>query len=86
MKWFGVDYSFTGNQAAVIEVLWEAWENGTPEVGNAKLIEAADSESKRLRGVFKNHPAWGSMIVAGKTKGSHRLVSPTREPSGVDSV
>ncbi len=76
--WFGDEYSFTGNQAACVKVLWEAWKNGTPDVSDATLLEAAGIETKRLDHVFKQgrHPAWGVVIVAGATKGTHRLHAP----------
>ena len=61
-------YSFSAAQAACIKVLWNAWKNGTPEVGDATILEAAESETARLSDVFRGHPAWGSMIVPGSTK------------------
>jgi hypothetical protein len=70
--WFGTDYSFTDSQAACIRILWKCWENGTPEVSQATVLEQADLYSKRLVDLFKKHEAWGSMIVSGK-KGAYRL-------------
>jgi hypothetical protein len=77
--WYGVDHSFTGNQAACVKTLWEAWENGTPEVAGDTLAVEADIQTKRLDHVFRNHPAWGTMIFAGKTKGTYRLVPPEQK-------
>lgn len=79
VHWFGTDYSFTGQQGAVVQILLEAWEKGTPDVGDATLLEKAGSESKRLKDVFKNHPAWGTMIVQGETKGTHQLAEPAKK-------
>ena len=86
--WFGRKYSFTVNQSKIVSVLWNAWERGVPDVGDATLVSAIDSDDDfdpRLRDVFKtgkkNHPAWGSMIVPGRTKGTHRLVKPRKIPS-----
>lgn len=62
-----------------MKVLWEAWENKTPDVGDATLLEKSESESSRLRDVFKDHPAWNTMIVPGKTKGARRLVKPAKK-------
>src|SRR5206468_2309135 len=77
--WFGKKYSFTQSQAVVVKMLWEAWENGTPDVGKDTLILRAGCESNRLSDVFSDrkgprhrHHAWGVMIVAGSTKGSFR--------------
>jgi len=73
-RWFGVNHTFTANQAVCVKLLWEAWERGTPDVGDASLLEAAEvSESQRLRDVFKGHPAWGAMILEGEKKGTHHL-------------
>lgn len=79
--WFGERYSFTGNQAKCVRILWEAWENETPDVSGAFILEELDIQdsSGRLDQVFRNpggkgyHPAWGTMIVPGQTKGTYRL-------------
>jgi hypothetical protein len=78
VSWFGTDYTFTPNQAAAVKILWENWENGTPEVGGDTLATEVESESKRARDIFKNHLAFGSMIQKGKTKGTYRLVEPDK--------
>lgn len=80
VHWFGTDYNFTPTQAPVVTALWAAWENGTPELGHATLFEASgsamDSSSGRLLDIFRDHPAWMTMIVSGSTKGSYRLQEP----------
>ena len=78
VNWFGKEYSFTPNQAACVKILWEAWENRTPEVGGDHLIEGGDVQdsAQRVDLIFRACPAWGSMIVSGKTKGSYRLKGP----------
>lgn len=77
VNWFGTVYSFTGNQAAAVRVLWEAWEAGAPDVGDETLLSAVDPEAPpaKLAYVFNKHPAWGTLIVAGGSKGAHRLAS-----------
>jgi len=78
VNWFGTLYEFTELQAACVKVLWEAWENETPTVGDATVLEAAESHAGRLMYVFRDHAAWGTMIAEGSTKGTHRLdVRPT---------
>jgi hypothetical protein len=74
--WGQERYSFTPGQAAVVRVLQEAKDNGTPDVGQDTLMEAAGSEGSRLRDLFKAHPAWGNLIVRGDGKGTLRLVDP----------
>lgn len=75
--WFGEQHTFTPNQAACVKILWEHWEQGTPDVGNATILDTADVSGNRLDLVFRGrkgyHTAWGTMIVEGKTKGTHRL-------------
>ena len=78
VHWYGDGYSFTPTQAHCIKVLWEAWENGTPDVGQETILEhpEVEAESRRLADVFKGHPAWGKMIVKGGTAGAYRLANP----------
>jgi len=73
VHWFGRDFTFTPNQAACVGVLWKAWANRTPEVGDQTILTEAECVSERLVDVFKHNPAWGTMIVDGSTKGSSRL-------------
>lgn len=71
VHWYGADYQFSPTQAAAIRSLWEAWENDTPDVGNDTLMTATESErGTRLRDLFRNHPAWGELIVGTGTSGN----------------
>ncbi len=79
VSWFGACHCFTPNQAGAIQVLWKAWEQGTPDVGGATLIEAADASTERVDVLFRGNPAWGTIIVQGATKGSYRLAEPTAD-------
>jgi hypothetical protein len=82
VHWFGKVYYFSPTQAACIKVLWQAWKNRTPEIGQDTVLEdpGVEANAKRLIDVFRDrdsesgyHPAWGIMIVSGSTKGSFRL-------------
>lgn len=73
VRWFGRDYEFTAGQAACVAVLWRAWENGTPAVGGETILVEAGLASRRLDLIFRNHPAWGTMIVPGVRRGNYRL-------------
>jgi hypothetical protein len=75
--WFGSAYQFTATQAACVELLWGAWESGTPDLSQAYLLEESGAESKRLSDIFSKHPAWGTMIVEGGSKGTYRLAPPS---------
>src|SRR5438309_10371260 len=61
VHWFGTDYEFSKAHAACVEVLWMAWENGTPTVCNKTVVASADVVSDRLDLVFRGNPAWGAM-------------------------
>jgi hypothetical protein len=62
--WFGREYTFSRTQAACVNILWQAMRNGTPDLGQAYILEEAGSESSRLADVFKESDAWGIMIVS----------------------
>jgi len=69
----GTEYFLTSKQARVIEMLHEAHEQGTPEVGQHSILETLES-GKRLRDVFKsNLDAWTNLIRKGTRKGTFRL-------------
>jgi len=79
VRWELRRFSFTPTQAACVRVLWEAWEKGTPELGQETILDQAGSNGSRLRDVFKSkkrkmHDAWGTMIVQGHSNGSFCLV------------
>lgn len=78
VRWFGTVYSFTSNQASVVRLLFDHWQAGTPDVGDETLLNSVDPEAPpaRLNALFRAHPAWGTMIVSGGTKGVHRLSPP----------
>jgi hypothetical protein len=76
VRWDGNVYPFTPAQAAIVGILWQAWERKVPDVGNETLLAEARLDTKRVKDIFKKHPAWGKMIVQGTTKGSSRLGAP----------
>ena len=73
VRWGGDTYTFSPNQAACVRQWWEAMENGTPDVGGDTVLATSDINSQRLQDVFRNHPAWGVLIVSGATKGAYRI-------------
>src|SRR5207302_10397903 len=77
--WHGQLYGFSASQAATVRVLWAAWRNGTPDVRQETLLSAIGSESDRLADLFRNHAAWGTLIVSGPAKGTYRLQEPPAE-------
>jgi hypothetical protein len=81
VRWFGTTYSFTTKQAPVVDLLYKHWRAGTPDVGDETLLLSVDPEAPpaRLSTLFRDHPAWGTMIVAGGSKGTHRLTTREKE-------
>lgn len=86
--WFGKTYTFTPKQAACVKLLWEAWENKTPDVGQTTILAGAEdaldarglgeqlTRGARFVDVFKQSGAWQKMIVPGQKKGTVRLQEP----------
>jgi len=78
-------FTFTPTQAACVAVLWKNAANGTPAVGQDAILENAGSSSERLSDIFKNHPAWGTMIVPlEKKRGTFKLSKPVCLDAGPD--
>lgn len=77
LNWFGTEYGFTPYQAPCVRIWYQRWKTPARDVSDETVLEAAECESKRVSDLFKRHPAWNNMIVAGATRGTHRL----REPS-----
>jgi hypothetical protein len=77
VQWNSRKYTFTPTQAAVVKILWQHYDSGTPEVGGDTLLAEADSDATQLRQVFRKSEAWGEMIVQGSRKGIFRLADST---------
>jgi hypothetical protein len=74
--WNGKRHTFAPAQRACVKVLWEAFVNGTPEVGQSYVLAEAGYDSTRLQDVFKGNDAWKTMIVKGLAKDTFRLAEP----------
>ncbi|CAN5390410.1 hypothetical protein BH11PLA2_BH11PLA2_23290 [soil metagenome] len=61
----GTRYLFTRKQRLIVARLFEARTQGFDFVDQYELLKAAESDQVQLRNVFKNHPAWGTLIVSG---------------------
>lgn len=75
----GNQHFLSQQEAAIVRVLHEAYENGTPDVGLSHLIEVATGEftsAKKLRDVFKTKAARDALIRSGKRRGTYRLNLP----------
>jgi hypothetical protein len=76
VRWFGTVYEFTERQGEALGVLWDAWEQGTPDVGQKEVLATIEANSQRLSDLFADHAAWGTMIRPGATRGTYRLTPP----------
>ena len=78
------EFTFSTSQAKVVQQLLEGLAANKPEVKEVDLLKIANEEMfetskhKTLSTLFNNgkHPAWGTMIAAGKSKGTWRLQEP----------
>ena len=88
VRWGGMVYDFpSGMQRVSVRMLWESWEAGGLAVAQATIGEAAGSASDRFRlsDAFRNHPAWGRLIVpAGR--GLFRLADPHDEAADEENT
>lgn len=73
-------YTLSLPQALVVQQLLQAYADGKPEVAESALLKVAAENNKSeppktLAAIFNNgqHPAWKSLIIPGKTKGTWRL-------------
>ena len=74
VKFAGVQYSLTPNQARVVGILWQAYDAGCPSIGFATIQEQAGIESQRMRDIFKGHQlTFKAIISEGEKRGTFRL-------------
>jgi len=69
----GKPYTLTTSQAAIVQMLHEELQHGTPELGQAYILERLGTPNSRLRDTFKGPELWGKLIVRGKKRGTYRL-------------
>ena len=90
VNWYGTSHYFTARQAKCVAILWANLVNGTPQVRADTLLKEIESESLRLRDVFrtgrgKQHPAWKTMIVEDAIlNGCYRLNIPSGDVPPVE--
>lgn len=82
-RWGTETFSFTKKQRPVVAALWAARSEDIVVLSTEYLLEISESEGTRLRDVFKNHPAWGTMIVRAEMEGmglgGYMLADPPEE-------
>lgn len=91
VRFQGQQFTFSQRQALSVQILHLAWQGHTPEVGQDRILEDIGSLEKpvsgrkrhlnhatRLRDIFRKNPAWKTLIIPGKSRGSYRLNLPDR--------
>ena len=73
VDWQGKKFRFSPMQSRVVRLLHEEFKEGRDELGAAVLLEGSDSTGKYLRDIFRRHCAWGTLIIEGENKGTHKL-------------
>jgi hypothetical protein len=71
----GQQFTLTPRQAEVIQLLHEAYKNGTPDLHHEHIKERLRmGNSAQVRGIFRSNPdAWKYLVTQGKRKGTLRL-------------
>jgi hypothetical protein len=69
----GARYSLPTLPAAAVGLLYEARVNGTPDLSDEWVLERIGSKQQSLRSVFEDTAAWGSLVIEGESRGTHRL-------------
>ena len=84
--WGGVKYAFKPKQRLVVAALIDAAREGHEFLSQSTLLEVAESNGGRLRDLFRDNPAWGTMIQQGILYGFPRdtycLVRPPDPDAG----
>jgi len=89
VRWFGEEYTFARVQAAIVRELWHEWDAGRGGLTKKRIIillgkdgtnEMSSIDDFAPAKTFKDHPAWGTMIVNTTKKPAtavYQLVDPT---------
>lgn len=69
----GREYTLTTQQAQIVEMLYDAHKNKTPDLSDDYILDRLGSPGSRFRDSFRNSDAWGTLVVSGKRRGTYRL-------------
>lgn len=70
----GQSFTLTSRQAQVVEILYNAYLQGPPDIGQDYILEKLGSPTSRLRDTFRSRKeAWGVLIIKGNSPGTYRL-------------
>jgi hypothetical protein len=86
VRFAGRIFEFTTNQRIIVEMLWTAWECGSPIVSYGALQEKVDTDTRIIE-MFKGHPAWNTLIIkSDQLKDACRLALPDRLSPSISGV
>ncbi len=76
--WPGLgEFWLSGPQARVLRELVDAiLYSADPDVSQAHLVRKSGTRATRLAEVFAGSPAWGTLVVPGRSPGTYRVPSP----------
>jgi len=67
-------FTLTKTSALAVKFLYEAYQNGTPELGEELIMkEIGKPETSRLRDSFRGSDAWNTLVIPGRRRGNRRL-------------
>jgi 7-cyano-7-deazaguanine synthase in queuosine biosynthesis len=69
----GTPYSLTPQQAQIVKLLNQAYENKAPELSQAYILAELKLPGTQLRDTFKKSEAWGRLVVRGRRRSTYRL-------------
>lgn len=70
----GKSFTLTAQQAKVIEILYENYRSGTPDISQAHILTEIESPSSRLRDIFRSdEKAYKALIRNGEKRGTYRI-------------
>jgi hypothetical protein len=73
LRYQGVTYEFTPGQRGVIRELVKDWQIDGAGLSEAYLMDRAGQKDGALRNLFRDHPAWGTLIVKGGSRDVFKL-------------
>lgn len=78
VEWQGETYWFTGAQREVVRLLLDAAVNSaTPDVDESVLLRRSMAPGvRRLAHLFRDHAAWGTLILPGARPATYRIALP----------
>jgi hypothetical protein len=72
VNWNGEQIWLTSRRGQAMQILYDHYKSGTPDVSDEQILVELGTSNSRLRDTFRDSPLWNTLIVS-KTNGMHRL-------------